>query len=232
MAKLNESDKRFWGCLRNMVIGAVVMFLLPYIGIFIGERIDSRNDKKNQERLQLVEECIENLDFVQARKLIAEYDGETVADYGSEEGKRYVSIKNKLTQAHIFHLINQGQFSLAKQIAEEDGNPTLYRVVLMNQLIDIYDKSSKKELIKALSLIEISATYNELWDTKKKEYIRSVNEVGYNMQVHGFNEDLDYFCKALCTMGKEEDAKAFLNLLKPDYNGSTVKINKIKSQYR
>lgn len=230
MAKLSESDKRFMGCLRNIAIGVAVMFLLPYLGAAVYGWIDSRNDKKNQERLQLVEECIENLDFVQARKLLAEYDSDT-EDY-TDIGRQYIHTKEKLSQAHIFHLIDQGQFSLAKQIAEEDGNPSHYKVVLMNQCIDLYDKYPKKELIKALSLVEISATYTEHWDVNKQEYIRSVNEVRYNVQVQGFNEDLDHFCKCLYAMGKKEDAKAFLNLLKPDYNGSTAKINKIKSQYR
>lgn len=54
----------------------------------------------------------------------------------------------------------------------------------------------------------------------------------YNTQVHAYNTSLDQFCKSLYAMGKRDDAKAFLNLLKPDYNGSTAKINKIKSQYR
>lgn len=225
MAKLNESDKRFMGCLRKVVIGGVIMYALPYIGIGIVAWVEHCRDNKNQERLRLVEEYIENYDFVQARRVLMEYDG-------YYEGELYLTTKEKLSTAQVSHLIHQGQFSLAKQIAEEDGNPTLYQSGLMNQLIDIYDKHPKKDIVKALSLVEIDVTYDQRWDVSKQEYKRAVNEIKYNVQVQSFNNDLDQFCKSLYAMGKKEDAKAFLKLLKPDYNGSTAKINKIKSQYR
>ena len=230
MAKLSESDKRFMGCLRNIAIGVAVMFLLPYLGAAVYGWIDSRNDKKNQERLQLVEECIENLDFVQARKLLSEYSGNTQNTYGKPN--YYALTKEKLSQAHVSYLVSQGQFSLAKQIATEDRDKNLYESALMNQLIDIYGSYTNVELIKALSLVEIDVEDDKKYDEKIGKFVPYVNIEEYNMRVTSFNTKLDSFCKSLYAMGKKEDVKAFLNLLKPDYNGSTVKINKIKSQYR
>lgn len=151
---------------------------------------------------------IEKMEFAKARELL---DG-IESWHGTDDYNR--TLEN-ICRAQVFHLISQGEYPLAKQIATEDGLPRVYTEVLMTQLPQIYGQHSTLSIFNALAIISFPDEQAE-----------------YDKQVHTYNTSLDSFCKALCAMGKKEDAKAFLNLLKPDYNGSTSKINKIKSQYR
>lgn len=166
----------------------------------------------SNDPLQKAEECVESLDFVAARKHLGEYNKELFGESGISE---YNTTLEKICRAQVFHLIDNGEFILAKQIATEDGLPLVYIDALTAQLSQLYSKHDTLTLLNALSIVSFSGDQAE-----------------YDAQVHKYNSSLDQFCKTLYAVGKKEDTKAFLTMLKPDYNGSTAKINKIKSQYR
>ena len=189
------------GCL----IYILIMFIASMFFLNKGSSFfEDRNDP-----LKKAESCIEQMDFVQARVHLNDFDTEI---WGKEE---YCKTLEKVCRAQVFHLIGQGEFILAQQIAKEDGLPQVYLDALLVQLPQIYGQQPILSLLNALSI----ATFSDV-------------QAEYDKQVHNYNTSLDSFCKTLYSIGKKQDAKAFLNLLKPDYNGSTVKINKIKSQYR
>lgn len=183
------------GCLTYIILCALIGGLGWYF-------VEGRDNIQARKALK----CIENMDFVQARVHLNKIDS-----YGELDNVT----REKVCRAQVFHLISQGEFTLARQIANEDGLPQVYTDTFMVQLPQIYGQHHILSLLNALSIITFSGEQTE-----------------YDKQVHTYNTSLNQFCKALYTMGKKEDAKAFLNLLKPDYNGSTSKINKIKSQYR
>lgn len=183
------------GCLTYLILFALIVGLDWYF-------TEGRDTIQARKTLK----CIENMDFVQARVHLNKIDS---------YGKLYDVTREKVCRAQVFHLINQGEFTLAQQIAQEDGLSQVYMDALLVQLPQIYGQQSILSLLNAFSIITFSREQEE-----------------YNKQVHAYNTSLDSFCKSLYAMGKKEDAKAFLNLLKPDYNGSIAKINKIKNQYR
>lgn len=185
------------GCLTYLILVA----LIGGLGWYFTEGRDTIQARKTLK-------CIENMDFVQARVHLNKIASDSY-------GKLDDVTREKVCRAQVFHLINQGEFTLAQQIAQEDGLSQVYMDALLVQLPQIYGQQPILSLLNALSIITFSREQEE-----------------YNTQVHAYNTSLDSFCKSLYAMGKKEDAKAFLNLLKPDYNGSTTKINKIKSQYR
>lgn len=183
------------GCLTYLILVA----LIGGLGWYFTEGRDTIQARKTLK-------CIENMDFVQARVHLSKIDS-----YGELDDVT----REKVCRAQVFHLISQGEFTLAQQIAKEDGLSEVYMDALLVQLPQIYGQQPMLLLLNALSIISFSDEQAE-----------------YDKRVHAYNTSLDSFCKILYTMGKKEDAKAFLKLLRPDYNGSTTKINRIKAQYR
>lgn len=89
------------GCLTYLILVALIVGLTWYF-------TEGRDTIQARKTLK----CIENMDFVQARVHLNKIDSyRKLGDVTRE----------KVCRAQVFHLINQGEFTLAQQIAQEDG---------------------------------------------------------------------------------------------------------------
>ena len=192
---------------KKVIVGFLGFFV--FLGVLWGAiALFSPKGPKGEEG---IEKCIENGDFVEARKILAQLkESADVSSsnplFSKKEGQlnqeKYERCLNKVSKAQIASLIAEGDFGTAQDIALEDGNYNYYLDSFLGKLISIYNKYGIDKVYEGLAQIKMPTSY--IW---------------YNDRAQQINEAIEGLAVVLVDTNMN-DAKRVCSLLKPtmDYN--------------
>lgn len=144
------------------------------------KEIDISKINDENQIVSLIEKSIEEGDYNMAKQLNARYF--SILDHF--DGPRpsfsnYFKFKNTITKATVASLIDNGQYSIAADVAAEDLDYGVYYYILTNKLLQLYD-NDPQGLLKALMSIKFPALNSEgRWTGGDNEYYTgwNVNEL-------------------------------------------------------
>lgn len=192
---------------KKVIVGFLGFFV--FLGVLWGAiALFSPKGPKGEEG---IEQCIENGDFVEARKILAQL--KESADVSSSnflfskkegqlEQEKYKRCLNKVSKAQIASLIAEGDFDTAQNIALEDGNYNYYLDSFLGKLIGMYNKHGIDKVYEGLAQIKMPN-----------------DNYSYNKTVEQLNNAIEGLALVLVDTNKD-DAKRLCSLLKPtkDYS--------------
>ena len=149
-----------------IVIGIITVFLFLLNGC-------GNSDKAKANKLEIkIEECIENEDFLGARKLCREL-GNTHAGYWSS-----MDYTEKITRSQVAYLIDKGEYNLAADIAKEDEDIGIYVNLMLDRIAYVY-YSDRQNFLYLLSTLTIPSSigYDVHWNGKSISYEDDFNKI-------------------------------------------------------
>lgn len=183
------------GCLS--VIGT---FILLMVILLISDEISSKKSKDNSIK---IEDLIEQGDFIEAKKLAKS------SEYGGDE------MMTKVVKAQVSTLLDRGDFSLASDVAKEEGQYSIYFNTLLEKLVPLYE-SNKQGLFMALAQLNLPSlgSSRESWDG---ESYGSIGESTLNSLYTSFNNSLSQLMRYAKNKGEINTVKELAVYLKPHY---------------
>lgn len=184
------------GCLS--VIGAFVLLMLI---VFISDGISEKKSKNNSVK---IEDLIEQGDFIEAKKLAK------TSEYGGDE------MMTKVLKAQVSTLLDRGDFSLASDVAKEEGQYSIYFNSLLEKLVPLYE-SNKQGLFMALAQLNIPSLNSPRsgWDGKSS--YGNFGESTLNSLYTSFNNSLSQLMKYAKSKSDINTVKELAVYLKPQY---------------
>lgn len=161
-----------------------------------------------------IEQCIENGDFVEARKMLAQLKEKADSSssnflYSKKEGQlnqeKYNRCKEKVSKAQIASLVDNGDFATAQDVALEDHNYDYYLDSFLGKLISLYNKFGIEKVYEGLAQIKMPNNYYY-----------------YNKTVEQLNNAIEGLAMVLVDTNKV-DAKRLCSLLKPTKDNNDKK---------
>ena len=131
----------------KILIAIVVVGLVGWFGYKMVRKFTHADLKeysaKNKENTKNFTDLIEKGNYVEARKLVDEWNNRPL---------------EKITRAQVADLVSQGNFDMAAQVANEDKGPwgesfyyTIYYEFIFDNLTKIYNEQGESRLLYALS---------------------------------------------------------------------------------
>lgn len=187
------------GCVA-IIVFFVIFFVLLRIIFFIIDDIDLNKSKNN---LAKIEDLIEQEDFVEAKKLSKKIKG-----YDRYE------VTDKVVRAQISSLIDDGQFDIAADVANEESRYYMYYDLLLMKLIPLYD-TNKQGMFIALAQLKTPSLGSPLknWNGENG----NIGESKVNTLHTSFNNSLSQLMKYAINKGDKDTAIQLAALLKPLY---------------
>lgn len=192
---------------KKAIVGFLGFFV--FLGVLWGAiALFSPKGPKGEEG---IEQCIENGDFVEARKILAQLkESADVSSsnflFSKKEGQlaqqKYYRCLEKVSKAQIASLVDNGDFATAHDIALEDHNYDCYLNSFLGKLISLYNKFGIDKVYEGLAQIKMPNDY-----------------YSYNKTVEQLNNAIEGLAMVLVDTNKD-DAKRLCSLLKPtkDYS--------------
>ncbi len=158
--------------------------------------MSSKKSKNNSVR---IEDLIEQGDFIEAKKLAK------TSEYGGDE------MMTKVVKAQVSTLLDRGDYSLASDLAKEEGQYSIYFNTLLEKLVPLYE-SNKQGLFIALAQLNIPSKGSSLnsWD-------RNMDESMLNSLYSSFNNSLSQLMKYAKSKSDLNTVKELAVYLKPQY---------------
>ena len=169
----------------------IIAFIIVY------DVIDSKTRISSDNRIT---DLIEQGDYIKAKKVAAK-----MQSYEAE---------NRVTNAQVLDLIDQGRFDLASDIAKEDE----YYISFFNGIIDhltkLYNQQGGEKLLYAMSLVSFPDTNSDLPTLWGRSWVLSETS---RQIVTRSNNNIESFCDYLKQTGDKQFIIKMLDYLKPVY---------------
>lgn len=137
------------------------------------------------------------MNFIKAREYLIYYYERSESLLGGVSKSSYYEYKDKICRAQVTALIMEGNFDIAIQIANEDGNSYYYEDIYLTHIQTLYEKLSLSQFLIGLSKIPYMSNESEI-----KEY----------------NAAIELLCVLLHATGQSQQIEALLYHLR-EYTG-------------
>lgn len=186
------------------------IMLLPFLMFFGWFGIIGLIALPSAERcVAQMEKNIEKMNFIKARKYLTYYYERSESSLGGVSKSSYYEYRDKICRAQVIALMMEGNFDVAIQIANEDGNSDYYEDIYLTHIQALYEKLSLSQFLVGLSKIPYKSNEDDI-----KEY----------------NATIEQLCVLLHATGRSQEINALLYHLR-EYTGEDSRaIQRVKQQ--
>lgn len=210
----------------KLILGAIGIAAVAFIGLVVFLKVSDA--KAETEKEKALEEAKENMevalsqnDFAKARAAAKVLDDEDT--YRNNENAQ------RITDAEIGYLANEGEFDMAYQIATENDLPDAYYNKVVPNLVSIYTKYGANKTILALSSCVLPIR-GKRWG---KQYFS--DDEFYAQKWNDFNVKHNKNIERLMNYMKLSDDKDNISkvalFLTTEYPNGTKDVNAIKAKF-
>lgn len=202
----------------KLILIAAVAFIVLVVFLFIS---DAKKEKALEDAKEEMEVALSQNDFAKARAAAKVLDDED--PYQHNENTQ------RITNAEIGYLANEGEFDMAYQIATENNLPDAYYNKVMPNLVPIYTKYGANKTILALSSCVLpirgkrwGEQYFSTWESDDQKW----ND--FNVK---HNKNIERLMNYMKLSDDKDNISKVALFLTTEYPNGTKDVNAIKAKF-